>query len=137
MKYFFAYGSLMCEDIMQEVSGCCLSKMPGILRGYSRRPIKDELYPAIIPDNDGLVDGIIYRDVPGLAWGRLDRFEGEMYSRQSVLIELMDGSTLDTATYVLKPEFMNQLEPYEWDFTDFLCNHKEDFVNCYKGYFAL
>jgi hypothetical protein len=32
----FAYGTLMCEDIMQHVSGCTLSSMPGILKGPSQ-----------------------------------------------------------------------------------------------------
>jgi hypothetical protein len=31
MENFFAYGTLMCEDIMAEASGCRLSGMPGIL----------------------------------------------------------------------------------------------------------
>lgn len=35
----FAYGTLMCEDIMREVSGIRPSHVPGTLKGYRRRSV--------------------------------------------------------------------------------------------------
>lgn len=133
----FAYGTLMCEDIMREVSGCRLSHVPGILKGYSRRSVKGEYYPALVPDELGRVDGVIYRNVPHSARERLDRFEGEMYERRLVRIELTDGATLRAAAYVVKPQFLDRLEPSEWDFAGFLRNGKANFQKHYKGYRAL
>ena len=48
MENLFAYGTLMCEDIMREVSGVRLLQVSGKLKGYSRRGVKGEHYPAFI-----------------------------------------------------------------------------------------
>jgi gamma-glutamylcyclotransferase (GGCT)/AIG2-like uncharacterized protein YtfP len=94
MENLFAYGTLMCDDIMIEVSGCRLSHMPGTLRGYSRRSVRGEHYPALVPREEGRVEGVVYRNVPDSAWDRLDRFEGEMYTRQLLQIQLNGRATL-------------------------------------------
>ena len=127
MGNLFAYGTLMCEDIMLEVSGCRLSHMSGILKGYSRRVVKGEHYPAITADKAEIVEGVVYRDVPDSAWERLDQFEGEMYRRQTVNIELNDGGMLHAETYVVKPEFLNSLDQSDWDFDNFIANGKTNF----------
>jgi gamma-glutamylcyclotransferase (GGCT)/AIG2-like uncharacterized protein YtfP len=137
MLNLFAYGTLMCDDIMQEVSGCRLSQVPGILIGYSRRSVKGEYFPGLVPDEEGRVEGVVYSNVPDSAWDRLDRFEGEIYARRLVRIELNDGATLPAAAYVVKPQFLNHLEPSEWNFADFLRNGKANFQKKYKGYKAL
>jgi len=137
MENLFAYGTLMCDDIMREVSGCRLSHVPGTLKGYSRRSVKVESYPALVPDKEGRVEGVVYRNMPNSAWDRLDRFEDEMYARQLVQIELNDGTTLLAATYVVSPEFLDHLEQSDWDFADFLRNGKARFQRHYKGYQSL
>lgn len=134
MKHLFAYGTLMCEDIMLEVSGCCLAHVLGILKGYSRRPVKGEHYPAIFPDREGNVVGVVYLNVPDSAWERLDRFEGDMYARELVEIAVYEGETLSAAAYVVRPQFIHLLDGSEWDFDEFLRIGKADFQNLYKGY---
>ena len=137
MENLFAYGTLMCEDIMGEVSGCRLSYVPGTLKGYSRRSVKGERYPALVPHEEGRVEGVVYRNVPDSAWARLDRFEGKMYARQLVRIVLNNGTTLPAATYVVQPEFLGHLDQSDWDFEDFLHNGKASFQKHYKGYQSL
>ena len=133
MDNLFAYGTLMCDDIMQEISGHQLSCVPGVLNGYARRCVKGECYPAVVPGKKGRVKGIVYLNVPDTAWERLDRFEGEMYARQIVLIELCDGTTLPAVTYVLLPKFLDQLDHYDWDFAGFCCNGKTGFMHQMKS----
>ena len=137
MENLFAYGTLMCSSIMREVSGCRLSRVPATLEGYSRRCVKGERYPAILPHREGRVAGELYRNVPDAAWGRLDRFEGEMYARRGVEVALCDGTVLLAATYVVVPQFLYRLDHAEWDFAEFLQNGKTDFQNHYKGYLSL
>jgi gamma-glutamylcyclotransferase (GGCT)/AIG2-like uncharacterized protein YtfP len=134
MENLFAYGTLMCDDIMRDVSGCLLSRVSGTLKGYSRRRVRGELYPAIIADPDSCIDGVVYREVPTAAWERLDRFEGQMYLRQSVQITVNDGTLLHAETYLIKPKFIDCLEASEWDFEEFLQNDKASFERSYKGY---
>ena len=133
MNNLFAYGTLMCPDILQEVTGCCSPYLEGILTGYSRRAIKGEVYPAIIPDENGTVEGILYVDIPAGAWVRLDEFEDEMYSRQPVEIRLSAEAVVPAMTYVIRPEFQHHLEEQEWDYQNFLRHHKNGFIMEYKG----
>jgi gamma-glutamylcyclotransferase (GGCT)/AIG2-like uncharacterized protein YtfP len=137
MMHLFAYGTLMCEDIMREVAGCRLSNGPGTVKGYGRRCVKGEHYPALVPEADSCVDGMVYRDVPKPAWERLDKFEGGMYARRHVRIEMGDGMTLSAQAYVVKPEFMDRLEETEWEFSEFLRSGKAQFQRLYKGYRSL
>lgn len=137
MKNLFAYGTLICEDIMLEVSGCSLPYEPGILKGYSRWLVKGEHYPAVMPDKEGIVEGVVYRDVPRSAWDRLDRFEGDMYKRQAVNVELNDGTMLSAETYVIQPKFLCCLDSSDWDFDNFMATGKTKFQRHYKGYRSL
>ena len=137
MKNLFAYGTLMCEDIMFGVSGCRLPQAPGTLKGYSRRSVKGEHYPAIVSDKEDTVRGVVYRNVPDSGWERLDRFEGEMYRRQSVAIELDGGEMLYAETYIIQEAFMNRLSQSKWEFDHFITTCKENFQRNYKGYHLL
>lgn len=137
MKNLFAYGTLMCEDIMSEVAGVDLTHVPGTLRGYSRRSVIGEHYPAITPDENAAVEGVLYCDLPDSAWDHLDRFEGEMYERCAVDVELADGTILSAETYVTRPAYQNHLSDTEWDFDYFLMAGKTCFQSHYKGYRSL
>jgi gamma-glutamylcyclotransferase (GGCT)/AIG2-like uncharacterized protein YtfP len=134
MKNLFAYGTLMCDEIMEQVAGYRLSYTAGTLRGYIRRAVRDEHYPAIFRNEKGLIQGIVYLCVPDQAWQRLDRFEGAMYERQTVQIQLAHGMMLFANTYVIQPAFLDTLEEIDWDFERFLCHGKEIFQKYYKGY---
>ena len=137
MENLFAYGTLMCEDIMQDVAGCRLSCVPAELRGYSRRRVRGEHYPALVPDERGFVRGVLYQDVPDSAWDRLDRFEGDMYERRPVEVCLEDGRIMSAATYVARSAFLGCLDEADWDFDDFLRSGRAAFQRQYKGYQAL
>ena len=64
MGNLFAYGTLMCEDIMRSVAGVELRHANGVLRGYKRLEVKNEHYPAIIEVDGSEVDGVVYCDIP-------------------------------------------------------------------------
>jgi gamma-glutamylcyclotransferase (GGCT)/AIG2-like uncharacterized protein YtfP len=78
----------------------------------------------------------VYRDVPGFAWRRLDRFEGDMYRRQRVQAQLADGATLMAETYLVRPRFLARLDRVEWNFAEFLRSGKGKFCRGYRGYGA-
>ena len=137
MTALFAYGTLMCEDIMLKVAGCYPGALPATLVGYSRKRVKNELYPGLILEETSRVEGVVYTNLPASAWGPLDRFEGEMYSRHPVSVRLRDGSSLAAATYLVRPAFRNRLEESEWDFSYFLRKGKHRFQREYRGYQAL
>ncbi|SHF16573.1 Uncharacterized conserved protein YtfP, gamma-glutamylcyclotransferase (GGCT)/AIG2-like family [Desulfacinum infernum DSM 9756] len=134
MDHLFAYGTLMCEDIMEEVAGCRLTSEPGILRGYRRRRVKGQLYPGIAPEAGQAVEGVVYRHVPDSAWLRLDRFEGPMYVRRLVEVESTDGRRERAFAYVVRHSFLDRLGEEDWDFATFLREGKMRFRETYEGY---
>lgn len=136
-KHLFAYGTLMCEDIMEEVSGDSFLCQQGLLHGYSRWCVVNEEYPAIAPDESGSVDGVVYMNVTDAAWDRLDRFEGEMYICIPVKIEFENGTSLIAETYVTRPEFKQRLNQEPWSFQTFLKKGKNCFQENYQGYQAI
>jgi gamma-glutamylcyclotransferase (GGCT)/AIG2-like uncharacterized protein YtfP len=132
----FAYGSLMCQDIMAAVSGFCAAGVPGTARGYRRRSVKGETYPAMVADASCDTGGVVYRDLPDAAWERLDRFEGDLYARLDVAVELEDGGTVPAEAYIVRPEHVDCLEASGWDFDVFLREGKARFLREYKGFRA-
>ncbi len=137
MTDLFAYGTLMCDDIMRTVAGCSPSHTHAVLQNYRRHTVKGELYPALVSHKGSLVQGVVYHDIPDTAWRRLDRFEGEMYERCLVNVVLADGRNETVYTYVTRPEFEGRLDSTEWDFEAFLRSGKNSFETTYPGYGAL
>ena len=137
MPDLFAYGTLMCEDIMEAVTGCRQPGEAGILYGFGRFCVRGEDYPALVAREESHVDGILYRDVSAAAWGRLDRFEGPMYRRQAVVVRLVSGAWIPAETYVVQPDSLGRLSARTWSYEDFLRGGKAHFIHTYGGYDAL
>ncbi|MBK6744037.1 MAG: gamma-glutamylcyclotransferase [Hydrogenophilales bacterium] len=133
-RHCFTYGSLMCADIMSRVCAVDLRSVPATLPGFSRHPVRDATYPGIQPAGNARVDGLLYLDLPESAWPRLDAFEGEMYARTLVQVELSGGHTAETWAYVFKPEHRHLLMTGDWDFKAFLRCGKSHFEVCYLGF---
>jgi gamma-glutamylcyclotransferase (GGCT)/AIG2-like uncharacterized protein YtfP len=134
MDDLFAYGSLMCEDIMRSVTGVELQHAQGVLQGYQRLELKNEHYPAIIENNGSEIDGVVYFGIPEKSMEKLDSFEGEMYQRRTIEVQLVGGNIIKVSAYVFKDEYHDRLCSKEWDFARFLDRGKEAFVGNYFGY---
>lgn len=133
----FAYGTLMCADIMRHVAGCLPSAMPVTLKHYRRCRVTGEEYPAIVRQEGFSVQGVLYLDVPEEAWIRLDRFEGEMYERKTVRTECEETTGMIAETYVMNPEFTSLLLLSDWTYEQFLVTGKKRFEADYRGFEAL
>lgn len=132
--HLFAYGTLMCADIMYEVSGFRQQAIQARLANYRRRAVTGEDYPAIVPEPGCQVDGVVYSGLAPTVWARLDRFEGDMYVRETVAVALTGGSRLLVGTYVARPAFFDALGEADWDYAEFLRRGKARFQAAYRGY---
>lgn len=124
----------MCDDIMLSVVGVTCTSRPGTLSGYQRLCVRGEDYPALVPFSGGSVVGVVYYDILPTAWDRLDRFEGDMYARCCVHIDLGQMEQLSADTYVVKPDYTDLLESRPWQFDRFLQQGKQRFIEAYGGY---
>ncbi len=132
------YGTLMVPEIMREVSGCLLESVEVILDKYQRYAVRGEQYPGMIAAMAGQVEGILYLDVPPEAVVRLDIFEGDMYSREPVVVQSKkDGVVMEAMAYVVKETYAHTLSEETWDFHNFLQNGKQLFEDKYCGFAEL
>lgn len=132
--HLFAYGTLMVQQIMQEVSGIDLAGVPCLLQGYQRRLLRGEVYPGIRPQPQASVEGVLYSGLSPQAWQRLDRFEGDMYHRETVVVELPDRRRNQAQTYVLKPQYHTLMSQHPWTLEAFLHRGMPSFVAEYRGF---
>lgn len=108
-----------------------LTIKPAILHGFCRRKVQHADYPAIIPQANSTVRGIL---VTGLTPGdvyRLDTFEGSGYARRKVKVRALakaednsregnvEGEEVETEVYVWIAG-RDMLEDGEWDFGEFV-----------------
>ena len=129
----FAYGTLRCADIMAEVTGMQGSGVSAVLSGYTCYQVRNESYPAIAACPNGVVQGLLYEDIPPAVWDRLDRFEGGMYVRTQVIVTSR-GESIPAQTYVIADSHLDLLEPVEWNYDCFLRKGKQTFLQTYPGY---
>jgi gamma-glutamylcyclotransferase (GGCT)/AIG2-like uncharacterized protein YtfP len=134
MAELFVYGTLMCEEVMAAVAGRRFPSQPAQLPGYRCAPIRGEIYPGIVPQADSMTRGRLCTGLSRQAMTKLDRFEGEMYRRQTVEVSLPDGSKREAWTYVLKPKYARLLADKDWDFDAFCKHHKRSFLKGYAGF---
>ena len=136
MRHLFAYGSLMCPDIMQRVSGLTLMGEAATAHGYRRCKVQGEPYPAVLADRDASVSGILYRNLSETAWRRLDQFEGAMYRRVAISVNTADAS-ITAGLYLVHPDFRHRLLADDWSFEEFLRQGKSQFELDYLGFDTL
>jgi len=134
MQKLFTYGSLMCEDIMFMVAGHSLPHRKALLPDHLRFKVRNEQYPGVIEDPGGVVEGVVYGNIDTRCWKRLDRFEGDMYSRLQVTIRYPDDGEDMVYCYVIKPEYREMLTKESWSFGAFLRHGKKIFKTRYLGF---
>ncbi len=128
MENLFAYGTLMCHAIFEAVTGLRLDHQPVTLAGFMCWSVKGEAYPAIVRDPTGLTEGVVYPNLPASVWQRLDHYEGEMYTRQTVRVQLADGSLLPASTYVWNDGHAALLDRPGWRFSGFMNRWCADYL---------
>ncbi len=100
MNHLFSYGTLADPAFMRRLLGHDYKHQYASLPGYQKIAIHGFDYPAIIPQPNSHVDGIVYFDLPPTAWITLDTYEGPTYTRHTVTIRLQTGESLQSQAYV-------------------------------------
>ena len=120
----FVYGTLMAPEVMQTM----LARVPPaplacVLKGYSRHPVQDAPFPAIIPQSNLRVDGLLYRHLTPEDVQALDFFEDEGQEYQRIDVQVHDASD-ETKVYEAQAYLWHK--PHQaldttraWDFDHF------------------
>ena len=100
MNHLFSYGTLADPAFMRRLLGHDYKYRAASLPRYKKIAIHGFNYPAIIPQPDSHVEGIVYFDLPSTAWPILDAYEGPTYTRRTVNVRFDTGESLESQAYV-------------------------------------
>lgn len=87
----FVYGTLMLPAIRTRFVARDIPVIPAELPGWRRIQLVDRDYPAIIPQADSIVPGLLLTDLATTEHRRIDRYEGREYVRRIVTVHTAKG----------------------------------------------
>jgi gamma-glutamylcyclotransferase (GGCT)/AIG2-like uncharacterized protein YtfP len=103
---------------MQSVTGRSLDPIVATLTGYQRFKFIDSTFPGIIKNIASSIEGVLYKSIDEQTLGQLDYFEGDMYERYSLDVQV-DDQIEQAFVYVTKDEYKSCLSEKEWDLAEF------------------
>ena len=134
----FTYGTLMVPEVMRAVTGQAYTHQRAALHGFNRFRVRHEVYTAIIAAADASTTGRLYLGVDAASLKRLDDFEGEYYTRQSVTVMVTGdhGETHQAIAYVIADAHRHRLSDEPWDEAAFVEHHLPEFLNQMRGWMS-
>lgn len=113
---------------MAAVTGKRFNSIPAVLDGYRCLRIKDADYPGVVPEIGAKTAGKVISGVTDRDFDLLDRFEGELYRRQSETVVTAAGATLKTWVYVIEKRFRDRISGSPWSLENFLATGYHRFM---------
>ena len=128
MDRLFVYGTLIFPQLREAVVGRALPGEPGTLRGHARRRVRGATYPAAIACEGSSVEGVVVAPVDERALRALDRFEGALYERVRLGVELAHGEEILAWVYVVPPSRADAVSNEAWSPEAFEASHLEPWL---------
>lgn len=100
LHHIFTYGSLMFAQVWQRVVRGQYRSAKATVSGYARYAITGETYPAMVKQQGGTVEGIVYFDVDEGDTAMLDRFESADYRREHLQASLGKEGMQEVEAYI-------------------------------------
>jgi gamma-glutamylcyclotransferase (GGCT)/AIG2-like uncharacterized protein YtfP len=118
----------MFGEVIAAVTGLAMTGVPGRLEGYARFRVRGAVYPGIRPVPGACVHGIVYREVSARSLRLLDVFEGDLYRRQPVIVEI-GGQRLSAEAWVVRPSRERLLTDRPWEPDPFRRRHLRRYLD--------
>ncbi len=100
---------------MQAVTGLAPRSVTVQLQGYECYRVRRRPFPGIVVDPDGIVHGVLYRDLSPRTLQRLDEYESDYYQRTEVVVRDAAGKSFDACTYTIPSQQRYHLTRQAWD----------------------
>jgi len=126
-QHIFFYGTLMCPEVYEAISGKPLEAKPATLSQFKIYSLQNRVYPGIIPSRDSEVKGLVTK-VDQETLDRLDYFEGEVYIRTLVEVTDTKKQLMKAWTYVLKESHYSLAQEEVWDYEKFVKTDLKDYL---------
>jgi hypothetical protein len=124
----------MLPEVMEIVAGRRFECVPARLAGWRRRLLRDAVYPAVLPAPGETTAGVLWRGLDGRALARIDRFEGGLYERPQLRVELESGAACSAFVYVLRVEEHARASDAPWDEADFRARHLRGYLAACRAF---
>ena len=133
----FTYGTLQFPAMMRAVLGRTLPLQTAELTGFRRHQVRRRVFPAIVPDAQGVVPGRLIEGVDPWTLARIDDYEGPPFHRHRVTVSLPDqGDTVEAIAYVLRPRYHCLLLNEDWDAERFRRHWQAWYVREYESVYG-
>lgn len=126
---FFFFGTLMDRDVLEQVLARPVDDRElsaARLPGYRRVRTAHALYPMLLPDPGGEVEGVLLREASARDETRIRHFEADEYADRWVPARLPSGGTQTVRVFFALAELGETDEP--WDLARWAAAHKTDFL---------
>lgn len=121
------YGTLLFQEVLG-VLGLKLEFMgEAVLKGWSRRSLRDRRYPAVVKAAAGSVRGKLLCCPNEKTLECLDHYEGEEYQRRKLAVQ-KDGVDMEAWVYTLKEVHLPWVDG-DWNPEVFRRSHLEGYLN--------
>lgn len=132
----FTYGTLQFQEVMKILLGKSIEYEDLSIKGFKRRRLKGEVFPAVINSDSERVSGRVYFGITEEDFLILNKFEGDYYSPVTINIETKRiGKTL-AIIYVLREEFFSFFSSEEWEVNHFSKTHLDAYLSSIKENFT-
>lgn len=124
----FCYGTLCFPAIMHAVIGRVPDAVEASLADYQCYALHGASYPAIIPENNACVNGLLYLGLDIKELRCIDRYESRQYLR--VQVDVMDsaGNVHTAWGYLLAPGEYHRLKKQPWQRDKFAKNELGKYI---------
>lgn len=124
----------MIPRVMEAVCGRTFDAMDALLRGYGRYTLRGETYPGLIAEDGVATEGVLWQGVDGDSLRRLDAFEGDWYTRETVTVltgPASEGQACAAQTYVLVSTQHFRVSRRRWSRDRFETRYLQRFLSSY------
>ncbi len=105
----FCYGTLMVPDVWRRVAGRPRPGRPARLPGHALCRVAGTPWPAIVARPGAVTGGLLREHVTAAQLRRLDAWEGGLYRRVRVRVDVGPDRRLPAWTYIIHPRWRRRL----------------------------
>ena len=117
----------MLPDVMKAVTGRTFPSRTAVLEGYARYRFKRRVYPGLVSEAGGRVEGVLYLNLDGRSLALLDEFEGPWYKKATVRVAPECGGLL-CQSYLVADNCRKLLGREYWDVERFMRDHLKTYL---------
>ena len=113
MSNLFVYGTLLDDEIWQNLIRRSYKRHSATLDHYQAFYVKNRNYPGLVQKKGKMVRGEIILSVTKTDFSRLDVYEGDLYERIQLNVKV-DEKTVPAQVYIVKKKYIKLLDSKEW-----------------------